>query len=546
MDTQEKTILWIDDEVFDPDYQWRKTDLVNNILSKQYKGIRIQPFSNGIDGIQYYEKFYENINLIVVDKWFRKTRPEKLVSWILDLDRKLQCLKYPDCEINAIERAREREGFYIIKQIRKLEEEKHLRKKDVLMVTAVPDETDKGVLLSLNSNYFDWTNGVDSCVKLIIGILNKPHFDHGIHPHSYLSEINFAGKHDSEVFLYGESGVGKSYYAEYIHMNSCRRGEKYMRINTSALTESLIESELFGYEKNAHNRAFETKKGKLEEANGGTVFIDELQDTPKDVQAILVTLFDKKPFKIQRVGGNEDINLNIRIIWATNVNLSEQVNRGTFRHDLANRITSLSQIIIIPPLNDRRHEIPNFCNIFLHQLCQEFKTNITLSNEAKRYFEQRDYTKDNLWGIQTVLRPAFIRSQILEKHEIDIENLGESTSPNKVVSTSIEMISVIKDRIFLRNGNYQEFGLSWKMLRKTNRELFLATGIAFRLKYSKWTAVRLDSVQKALNIPLEEMNNFRSNFNGFDFDKPCEDENIRNIITIVFGEETWKLLCPEI
>lgn len=141
-----------------------------------------------------------------------------------------------------------------------------------------------------------------------------------------------------------------------MHNNSLRKTNKFVSINLKSLSGTLIESELFGHEKNAFNNADE-RKGLLEEANNGTLFLDEIHNTPISDQLKLLTIFNKKEIVIRRVGGNKDIPINVRIIWGTNKDLSKEVMNGNFHYEFKNRIDSRSDTIFISPLNERRNEI---------------------------------------------------------------------------------------------------------------------------------------------------------------------------------------------
>jgi Nif-specific regulatory protein len=155
---------------------------------------------------------------------------------------------------------------------------------------------------------------------------------------------------DITVLITGESGTGKSLIAKAIHFASPRKSKPIITINCSAIPESLLEAELFGYEKGAFTGAYARKKGKFELANGGTLFLDEIGDMPLSIQPkILRAIQDKE---IERLGGEKTIKVDVRIICATNKNLAEMVEKGEFREDLFYRISAFP--IHIPPLRERK------------------------------------------------------------------------------------------------------------------------------------------------------------------------------------------------
>jgi transcriptional regulator with GAF, ATPase, and Fis domain len=153
--------------------------------------------------------------------------------------------------------------------------------------------------------------------------------------------------------IIGDTGTGKELVAKAIHLNSERSEHPFLAINCATLSESLLESELFGHEKGAFTGAVAQKKGKLELADGGTVFLDETAEIPLSVQAKLLRVIQERQF--ERVGGTRSIRVNIRLIAATNVNLQEAVRKGTFREDLFYRLHVIR--IQVPPLRQRREDI---------------------------------------------------------------------------------------------------------------------------------------------------------------------------------------------
>ena len=165
---------------------------------------------------------------------------------------------------------------------------------------------------------------------------------------------------DANVLITGESGTGKEIMAKRIHELSGRKDEPFVPINCQSIPASLIESELFGHEKGAFTGANESHKGKLEKGNMGTVFLDEIGDMSTDVQGKLLRVLENH--QIERVGSNVPIDVNFRVISATNKPLKEMVKSGTFREDLMYRINTFE--IDIPPLRERREDISVFVNYF--------------------------------------------------------------------------------------------------------------------------------------------------------------------------------------
>ena len=196
--------------------------------------------------------------------------------------------------------------------------------------------------------------------------------------------IELLGKNSTvNVLIRGETGTGKEVAASLIHACSDRRDQLMVRINCSAIPEHLMESELFGYERGAFAGALKTKKGLIELADGGTVFLDEIGDLPLHMQVKLLRVLQQK--KVTRVGGTEPIALDVRVIAATNRNLEQMVREGTFREDLYYRLNVVS--IFIPPLRERREDIIPLINHFLMVENQKYHTNKSIYSDTIDAFE---------------------------------------------------------------------------------------------------------------------------------------------------------------
>ncbi len=214
---------------------------------------------------------------------------------------------------------------------------------------------------------FERVIGDSPAMKAVIGLLKK-----------------VATSPASTVLLVGESGTGKDLMAKIVHFNSNRAAEPFMNITCSALPENLLESELFGHEKGAFTDAKAQKKGLLELADGGTVFLDEIGEMTPALQSKLLRFLEEKTFK--RVGGSQDIRVDVRVIAATNRDLEEAVKKGAFREDLYYRLRVLP--VTLPPLRERTGDLKSLAHHYMDVFNREFKKGVRgLSPEALKALE---------------------------------------------------------------------------------------------------------------------------------------------------------------
>ena len=192
------------------------------------------------------------------------------------------------------------------------------------------------------------------------------------------AEVHQAAPGKSTVLLRGESGTGKEVIARAIHYLSSRKDKTFIKVNCAALSETLLESELFGHEKGSFTGATQERKGRFELAHGGTLFLDEIGDITPSFQTKLLRVLQEREF--ERVGGNKPIKVDIRLITATNRNLEEAVSKGEFRADLYYRINVVS--IFLPPLRERREDIPLLVDHFLQEFNRENQKKITITPQA--------------------------------------------------------------------------------------------------------------------------------------------------------------------
>jgi len=229
-----------------------------------------------------------------------------------------------------------------------------------------------------------------------------------------------ACKTDASILLLGKSGVGKEVFASYIHKNSPRAKKPFIAINMAAIPENLIESELFGFEKGAFTDATEAKAGQFELANGGTLFLDEIGEMPYGVQAKLLRALQEK--EVRRLGSAKVTKIDIRVVSATNANLSDKIKNGEFREDLYYRLNTIP--LHIPPLCERKDEIMQIAEAVCKQNCEKYGFDLkTFSSEAKS--ELLDYNwPGNIRELISVVERSVILSetQEIQKDELFLDN----------------------------------------------------------------------------------------------------------------------------
>jgi Nif-specific regulatory protein len=220
-----------------------------------------------------------------------------------------------------------------------------------------------------------------------------------------IEQARKAAASEATVMLAGESGCGKERFARMIHLAGARRDKPFVCINSAAIPVTLLESELFGHEKGAFTGAASSRAGKFELAAGGTLFLDEVAEMPLDLQAKLLRVLQEK--RVQRLGGSREIDIDVRIITATNKRLEECVNSGSFRLDLFYRLNVVR--IQLPPLRQRRDDIELLALYFLNRCNQLHRRNVVLNNNALARLKEYDWP-GNVRQLENVIERLVVMS----------------------------------------------------------------------------------------------------------------------------------------
>lgn len=254
-----------------------------------------------------------------------------------------------------------------------------------------------------------------------------------------LKEVESVAQSNASVIITGESGTGKELIARAIHANSARKYFPLISVHCGALTESLLESELFGHQKGAFTGASFNRKGRFEMADGGTIFLDEIATISPKMQIELLRILESKTFV--RVGGNQEISSDFRVICATNRDLMSLVKKGTFREDLYYRLNVVN--IVVPPLRDRVEDIPLLAQHFIQKFCTSMSRDmITIEAAALKHLEAFEFP-GNVRELENMIERAIV---IGNGKEIKLKDLPLG---KEVISDSIESLDDLEKKHIL-------------------------------------------------------------------------------------------------
>jgi DNA-binding NtrC family response regulator len=265
-----------------------------------------------------------------------------------------------------------------------------------------------------------------------------------------MKDIESVAQSNSSVVITGESGTGKELVARAIHANSRRKFFPLVSVHCGALTESLLESELFGHEKGAFTGAMYNRKGRFEMADNGTIFLDEIATISTKMQIDLLRVLESKKFV--RVGGNKEISSDFRVICATNRDLKGMVEKGLFREDLYYRLNVVN--IYVPPLRDRIEDIPMLTDYFIRKYCTSMnKPPATIDPSALKRLEEFNYP-GNVRELENMIERAIV---VGNGRKITLKDLPLEKS---VISNSIESLDDLEKEHILKILNKYNWNIS--------------------------------------------------------------------------------------
>jgi len=293
--------------------------------------------------------------------------------------------------------------------------------------------------------------------------------------------IHWTGKYaetESNLLLTGETGTGKSFLAGAVHFNSPRKKNPFIKINCANLPENLLESELFGHEKGAFTDASQTRVGRLEQAAGGTVFLDEIGEMNPVLQAKFLQVVEEKSF--QRLGSNRTIYSDIRIIVATNKNLARMVEAGKFRSDLYYRLNILK--LHLPPLRERKECIEPLTYMLLERICRQLRKKVLeITPEALEILRSYHWP-GNIRELSNVLERAILleHTDIITEKSIHLNSglhLPQQSAPGTATGSELEnaerrsIIQALEDNLWVQKHAAAQLGISPRRLNYKIKKL---------------------------------------------------------------------------
>ena len=434
------TILIVEDEE-------TQRSLLSGLLQKE--GYTVEEAGNGANAIDLFRT--KTIDLVLLDFKLPDMDGLAILKGVKEINPEVEIIMitaYGSIE-NAVNALKAGASEYLTKpidlddllfKIKKIENKKHLVHENRVLKEALKDR--------LKSEDFIYTSEkMGEVVSLITRI----------------------AKTDSTCIIEGESGVGKEVVFNLVHQLSSRRNQPLVKVNCAAIPETLLESELFGYEKGAFTGAFQRKIGKFELANKGTVFLDEIGDLTPLLQAKLLRVIQEK--ELERLGGLHPVKIDVRLIVATNRNLEEEVKKGSFREDLYYRLNVVK--IIVPPLRERKEDIPLLMDFFVKKYATRYKKNIAgFTRESRDQLIKYDYP-GNVRELENMIERAIVLARGDHITLEDIPHLSESNIVQAeggiketvgVVEKQMIMEALIKaDWVQTRAAGF--LGISERMLR---------------------------------------------------------------------------------
>jgi len=367
-------------------------------------GHEVSDVSNGPDGLALCRK--EKFDLVITDYRMKEMNGLEVLKHIKDLDEDIDVIlitAYGSIDM-AVEAMKKGASDYVTKPFSSISE-LNVRVDKVL---SFREARQAGQRLDEENKYLRGEIDIQYNFGEIVGTSEKMK--------KVFERIQKVARSDSSVLIYGESGTGKELAARAIHFQSERKDRSFVRVNCGALAEGVLESELFGHEKGAFTGAIKRRRGRFELADKGTIFLDEIGDVPLTTQIKLLRVLQEK--ELERVGGEETIKVDVRVIAATNKNLMAMVEEGKFREDLFYRLNIIP--LELPPLREKLEDIPILVEHFLRKKAAQLNKRIPKINEMAMHELISYYWPGNVRELENVIERAVV---LCEGSEIGLNDL---------------------------------------------------------------------------------------------------------------------------
>ena len=446
------TLLVVDDEE-------KIIETLTDVLEDE--GYLVKTASDGKEAIRIVET--NAIDVVLLDLWLPEMGGMDVLDRIKEIDSSIQIIIISGHgSIDSAVRATKKGAFDFLEK---------------------PLSSDR--VLTVVRNALEVKRLYDENVKLRSSVLRPSPLVRGVSRQFREIEhlVERCAESNARVFITGENGTGKEIIARWIHDKSERRNKPFVAVNCAAIPQTLIEAELFGYEKGAFTGAVRQKKGRFEIANGGTIFLDEIADMSLEAQAKVLRVLEEMQF--ERVGGVEPISIDVRVIAATNKDIQREISEGRFREDLYYRLNVVP--IHIPPLRERREDIPLLAKHFIEIYCEENgKPAKKLTPQALKKL-QNGIWRGNIRELENCIERAVILcegDEIGEEYFTFDESVMPSSSRIEEIFSSCTLAEaerfMIEERLKKFNSNRtkaaQDLGISVRTLRnklKLYREMDL-------------------------------------------------------------------------
>ncbi len=422
-----KGILIIDDEE-------NMLHMLKTLLSKE--GYEVVTATNGTEGLERIET--DSFDTILCDirmpemdglSFLKAAKEKNLDSTIImmsaygTIDLAVEAMKHGAYDYVS----KPFKPDEIILTLKKAEERERLRKENILLKKEIKKEFGFENIITKNDKMFQ-----------------------------IFETIQKISDYDSSVLIIGESGTGKELVAKAIHYNSKRNGKPFIAINCGAIPENLLESELFGYVKGAFTDAHQNKKGLFEEANGGTLLLDEIGELPSNLQVKLLRALQEG--EVRKIGDTKQIKLDVRIIAATSRNLAQEARKDNFREDLFYRLNVIQ--VDLPPLRERREDIPLLLNHFINRYNEKHHLKVkNISSAALNILVEYDW-QGNIRELENAIERAIILSEssCIEVSALPPDIRKSETFEDKELGNdeySIKKINLIMEEQLIRKALYK-------------------------------------------------------------------------------------------